>query len=78
VPLPSAESPTRGTPGDDTPGSTNMKRKVVGNDNLVDYMKDFNFQYLARVQAQDKDMQARRNNMLAFDKAREARIAQKK
>jgi hypothetical protein len=55
-----------------------MKRKVVGNDNLVDYMKDFNFQYLARVQAQDKDMQARRNNMLAFDKAREARIAQKK
>jgi hypothetical protein len=29
----------------------------VGNDNLVDFVKDFNFEYLARVEAQDKDKQ---------------------
>lgn len=70
-------SPTRGTPGDDTPGSTGRKRKAGGVDNLVDFVKDFNFEYLARVQAQDKDRQAWRSDMLAFDRAREARIAQK-
>jgi hypothetical protein len=72
-----SDSPTRVTPGDDTPGSTGRKRKAVGTDNLVDFVKDFNFDYLARVEAQDKDRQAWRSNMLAFDKAREARIAQK-
>ena len=70
-------SPTLGTPGDDTPGSTGRKRKAVGADNLVDFVKDFNFDYLARIEAQDKDKQAWRSDMLAFDKAREARIAQK-
>ena len=65
------------TPGDDTPGSTGRKRKAVGVDNLVDFVKDFNFDYLARVDAQDKDRQAWRSDMLALDKAREARIAQK-
>jgi hypothetical protein len=49
----------------------------VGADNLVDFIKDFNFEYLARVQAQDNDRQAWRSDMLAFDRAREARIAQK-
>ena len=72
-----SESPTRGTSGDDTPGSTGRKRKAVGTDNLVDFVKDFNFEYLARVQAQDKDRQTWRTDMLAFDRAREARIAQK-
>ena len=72
-----SDSPTRLTPGDDTPGSTGRKRKAVGTDNLVDFVKDFNFDYLARVEAQDKDRQAWRSDMLAFDKAREARIAQK-
>ena len=70
-------SPSPGTPGDDTPGSTGRKRKAVGNDNLVDFVKDFNFEYLSRVDAQDKDKQAWRIDMLTFDKAREARIAQK-
>ena len=70
-------SPTRVTPGDDTPGSTGRKRKAVGTDNLVDFVKDFNFEYLARVEAQDKDRQTWRSDMLAFDRAREARIAQK-
>ena len=41
------ESPTRGTPGDDTPGSTGRKRKSTGTDNLVDFVKDFNFEYIA-------------------------------
>ena len=68
---------TRVTPGDDTPGSTGRKRKAAGTDNLVDFVKDFNFEYLARVEAQDKDRQAWRSDMLAFDRARESRIAQK-
>ena len=72
-----SDSPTRATPGDDTPGSTERKRKANGVDNLVDFVKDFNFEYLARVEAQDKDRQAWRSDMLAFDRAREARIAQK-
>ena len=50
-----SESPTGGTPGDDTPGSTGRKRKAVGTDNLVDFVKDFNFEHLVRVEAQDKD-----------------------
>ena len=72
-----SDSPTRATPGDDTPGSMGRKRKANGVDNLVDFVKDFNFEYLARVEAQDKDRQAWRSDMLAFDRAREARIAQK-
>lgn len=72
-----SESPTRVTPGDDTPGSTGRKRKAVGTDNLVDFVKDFNFEYLARVETQDKDRQAWRSEMLALDRSRETRIAQK-
>jgi hypothetical protein len=71
------ESPTRGTPGDDTPGSTGRKRKSTGTDNLVDFVKDFNCEYIARVDAQDKDRRVWRSDMLAFDTAREARIAHK-
>jgi hypothetical protein len=70
-------SPTRVTPGDDTPGSTGRKRKAVGTNNLVDFVKDFNFEYLARVEAQDKDRQSWRTDMLALERAREVRIAQK-
>ena len=40
-------SPTVGTPGDDLPGSTGRKRKAVGTDNLVDFVKDFNYDYLS-------------------------------
>ena len=40
-------SSTVGTPGDDLPGSTGRKRKAVGNDNLVDFVKDFNHDYLS-------------------------------
>jgi hypothetical protein len=71
------ESPTRGTPGDDTPGSTGRKRKSTGNDNLVDFVKDFNYEYIARVDAQEKDKRVWRSDILAFDTAREARIAHK-
>ena len=70
-------STTQGTPGDDTPGSTGRKRKSSGTDNLVDFVKDFNFDYLARVEAQDKDKRVWRNDVMAFDIAREARIAKK-
>ena len=81
IPIPSAatasDSPSSGTSGDGTPGSTGRKRKAVGTDNLVDFVKDFTFEYLARVEAQDKDRQSWRTGMLAFDKARDARIAQK-
>lgn len=46
--------PTVGTPGDDIRGSTGRKRKSVGTDNLVDFVKDFNHEYLARVEAHAK------------------------
>ena len=70
-------SPEFTTPGHNTPGSTGRKRKAVGSDNLVDFVKDFNHEYLSRVEAQDTDKRAWRTDMLAFDKAREARISQK-
>ena len=70
-------SPTVGTPGDDMPGSTGRKRKAVGGDNLVDFVKDINCEYLARVEAQEKDKRSWRSEVMALDTAREARIAQK-
>ena len=70
-------SPTLGTPGDDLAGSTGRKRKAVGNDNLVDFVKDFNYDYLSRVEAQERDKRSWRTEVMALDIAREARIAQK-
>ena len=82
TPIPSAtdasDSPTATTPGHDTPGSTGRKRKAVGSDNLVDFVKDFNHEYLARVEAQEADKRSWRVDVLAFDTAREARISEKK
>ena len=72
-----SESPRAGTPGNDTPGSTGRKRKAVGTDNLVDFVKDFNHEYLARVEAQDIEKRAWRTDVLAFDTAREARLTHK-
>ena len=65
------------TPGDDTPGSTGRKRKASGNDNIVDFVKDFNNDYLARVEAGEQDKRAWRSEVFAFDNARETRIAKK-
>ena len=65
------------TPGDDMPGSTGRKRKSVGTDNLVDFVKDFNYEYLARVEAQEKDKRTWRTEVMALDTAREVRIANK-
>ena len=80
-PIPStvtaSESPTSATPGHNTPGSTGRKRKATGTDNLVDFVKDFNHEYLARVETQETDKRAWRLDMMAFDTAREARITQK-
>ena len=70
-------SASQGTPGDDMPGSTGRKRKCSGTDNLVDFVKDFNFDYIARIEAQDKDKKVWRTDVMAFDTAREARIAKK-
>ena len=72
-----SQSPTAGTPGNETPGSTGRKRKAVGTDNLVDFVKDFNHEFLARADAQDADKQTWRAEVLAFDNAREARLSQK-
>lgn len=72
-----SESTPSGTPGDDTPGSTRRKRKAVGTDNLVDFVKDFNFEYMSRVEAQDRDKRTWRTEMMALDTAREARLARK-
>ena len=69
--------PTAVTPGDHTPGSTGRKRKVVGTDSLVDFVKDFNYEYLARVEAQEKDKRSWRSDVMALDTAREARIVHK-
>ena len=72
-----SESPPRRTHGDDTPGSTGRKHKAVGTDNLVNFVKDFNFEYLSRMEAQDKDRRTLRTDQLAFDTARGARLVQK-
>ena len=40
-------------------------------------MKDFNHEYLSRVEAQDSEKRTWRTDVLALDTAREARIAQK-
>ena len=74
---PAPHSPRVGTPGDDTPGSTGRKRKATGTDSLVDFVKDFNYDYLARVEAQDTDKRSWRTQVFAFDTAREAIIALK-
>ena len=50
-----SDTPSSATPGDDIPCSTGRKRKCVGTDNLVDFVKDFNHEYLARVDAQDSE-----------------------
>ena len=72
-----SESPTATTPGHDTPGSTGRKRKAIGTDNLVDFVKDFNHEYLARVEAQDAEIRTWRTDVLAFDTAREARLTRR-
>ena len=80
-PTPSAtavsETPSTATPGHDIPGSTGRKRKAVGTNNLVDFVKDFNHEYLARVEAQDSEKRTWRTDVLALDTARETMIAQK-
>jgi hypothetical protein len=65
------------TPGDDTPGSTGRKRKSSGSDNLVDFVRDFNCEYLSRVETQERDKRVWRSDVMAFDAAREARMAKK-
>ena len=65
------------TPGDDTPGSTGRKKKVSGTDNLVDFVKDFNYEYMARAETQEKDKRVWRSNVMALDTAQEARIARR-
>ena len=81
-PMPSttsaSDSPSAGTPGNHIPGSTGRKRKSTGTDNLVDFVRDFNHEYLARVEAHDIDKRTWRTDVLAFDTAREARITKKK
>jgi hypothetical protein len=72
-----SESPSATTPSHDTPGSTCRKRKAIGTDNLVDFVEDFNHEYLARVKAQDAEKRTWRTNVLAFDTTREARFTQK-
>jgi len=53
-----------------TPGSTGRKRKASGNDNLVDFVKEFNYDYIARMEAQELDKRAWRTEVFAFDTAR--------
>jgi hypothetical protein len=49
----------------------------MGTENLVEYVKDFNSEYIAKVEAQEKDKRSWRSEVMAFDIARESRIAQK-
>lgn len=41
--------------GDDTPRSMGHKQKNVERNNLVDFVKDFNHDYLERVNVQERD-----------------------
>ena len=44
---------------------------------MVDFVKDFNHEYLSRVEAQDIEKRTWRTDVLAFDTAREAQTVQK-
>jgi hypothetical protein len=70
-------SPMSGTPGNNMPDSTGQKRRTTGNENLVDFVKDFNCEYLERAKAQEKYMHSWRSKVMTLDITREARIAQK-
>jgi len=70
-------SPMVGTPEDGLPDLTGRKHKAVCNDNLVDFVKDFNYDYLARVESHERDKRSWRSDVMALDMARESRIAQK-
>jgi hypothetical protein len=72
-----SESPTVYTPKYNTLGSTRRKHKAMRTDNLVDFVKDFNHEYISRVEAQDMEKRTWCTDMLAFDTTREARIAHK-
>ena len=65
-----SESPMTPTLEDDTSGSTGRKRKVVGTNNLADYIKDFNHEYFARVQAKDTIIHTWGSDILTFDTAK--------
>ena len=49
----------------------------MGTDNLVDFVKDFNHEYLVRADAHDADKRTWRTEVLAFDNAKEARLSLK-
>lgn len=80
-PIPTAtaafKTPSTAIPRHDTCGSTGRKRKAVGVDNLVDFVKYFNHEYLTRVEAQDIEKWTWKTDVLGLDTAREARIARK-
>lgn len=65
------------TPNDATPGSTGHKQKSSGTDNMVDFVRDLNYEYVASAKSQDKNKRIWRSDVMAFDTAREARIARK-
>lgn len=70
------ESSIERTPRDNTLGSISRKRKVVGTDSLVDFVKEFNYEYLARAETQNKNKRVWRTEVLALDMVREVKIAQ--
>lgn len=53
------------------------KRKSVGMDNLVDFVKDFNHDYFEQVDAQEHDRHIWRSEVLALDAVCESCIAAK-
>jgi hypothetical protein len=53
-----SQTPTEGTSGDDMPGSTDSKRKSFSTDNFEDFVKDFNYDYLACAEVQERDKRA--------------------
>lgn len=63
--------------GDDTLGSTGCKQKNVGTYNLVDFVKDFNHDYLEQVDVQKRNRHTWRSEVLTLDVAHESRIAKK-
>lgn len=73
-----SKKPSDTTSGDYTSRSTGHKRRMVGIDNLVDFIKDFNHDYISRVKVQDRDKRLWRSKVLAFDHACEEWLAQKR
>jgi hypothetical protein len=72
-----SKSPDNTTLVDRPLSSSGRKRKNCGTDNLIDFVKDFHHDHMARVEVQEVEKRPSRSNIPAPETKREARVAVK-